>query len=114
MPLCEKIATYSYAPGEEKSYINKFIVDIAKERNVKVTPLSRVAVELHGGVFDIEWMRRNYSFMLCAFDPSQEVNNVAAYMTCMKHSPEWVKIIQSDHPELLGDTEYLYQERCVR
>jgi hypothetical protein len=113
LPLCPKIAAVSFPSGVPVSAVNRYISEDAARRGIKIAQLSPFVAEYRGSVSAISAFESNYRFLVCAFEPSQERDPRAAYMTCTAHSPFWIDAIKSDAPQNLMLQEHLYFERCV-
>lgn len=112
-PLCPEIAEASYPEGKGTGQvINLYVKEQAREREILVTPLSAYVAELHGSNVDLAWFTANYPQMLCAFDPRQVVLDRETYLSCIKHAPEWISIVRSQHPENLMLTQTKFRENC--
>jgi hypothetical protein len=113
-PLCPKLAAQSYQGAQPNTVISSYLWTQAKERRIKISPTSAFTAELSGSAKSLAWFRQNYAAMLCSFDDQQITNDESVYSVCMKHAQEWVRIVQSDHPENLMLQETLYAATCVK
>jgi hypothetical protein len=100
--------------GTPSSSVNHYLGQEAKRRGIEVAQLSPFVAEFQGPMWQLPEFERSYPFLLCAFDPLQEPDPRAAYMTCVAHAPAWIDRVQSETPQYLMVQEDLYLERCVR
>ena len=98
--------------GERGLVVNKYIMDQASARNIKIAVLSEYEAELYGTPADLQWFTQNYPAMLCAFDPRQNLSNRETYISCTSHAPQWIEIIRSQHPEYLMLRQTKFLENC--
>lgn len=114
LPLCPAIAKNSYPNGTEIHPVNKYTVDVMEKKDISAILLSEFTAEFSGYYSDIKWLEDNYSFLVCGFKPELELHPKATYISCMQHAVEWLKIVQSDEPELLMIDQTKFKANCVR
>ena len=113
LPLCPQVAQLSYPRGAAPSDVNRFVSDRARERRVRVTPLSTFVAEFRGYVGDVRWLERNYRTLLCAFDSSQVVDDGRLYGACMSNASGWIAVVQSARPEYLMLDKTFFKDTCA-
>lgn len=111
LPLCPKVAHFGM--GVPLSDVNRHLEQRLPARHIKVEPLSAFAAEFRGRFFDIHWLRQNYAFMLCAFNPKDVIEDEAFYNVCMANAPRWMEIVNSKRPEELLLSTTHYADTCV-
>lgn len=114
LPLCPKIAAASFPHGTQVSAVNWYVSEDAKRRGIKIAQFSPFVAEFRGSISALSSFESNYRFLVCAFDPEQEPDPRAAFMTCIAHAPSWIDAVKSEIPQNLMLQEHLYFERCVR
>jgi hypothetical protein len=112
LPLCPSIAAKSYPAGHSSSDVNWYTREQATRLGISISPVSAFAADFRGADWDVRWLQRNYPFMLCAFDPRQEVNVRSTYISCMRHAEEWIRRTQSKVPEDLMLEGVMFHENC--
>lgn len=112
LPLCPAIAARSYPPNAEASDVNWYTKQQAQRLRISISPVSAFAADFRGKVGSVRWLQRNYRFMLCAFDPRQELNDRSQYLSCMSHAKVWIDRTQSEKPEHLMLEEVMFHENC--
>lgn len=112
MPLCPAIAERSYSEGRGK-LINRFAVEAIELRSIEVIALSSYIAEFSGFTTNIDWLEKNYQYMVCGFDPRQITDDREAYISCMRHAPTWIRVVQSRAPEELLHNETYFRENCA-
>lgn len=95
------------------SAVNRYISEDAERRGINIAQLSPFVAEFRGSFSAISAFESNYRFLVCAFEPSQERDPRAAFMTCIAHSPFWIDAVKSEMPQNLMLQDHLYFERCV-
>lgn len=114
VPLCPAIARNSYPAGTwNGDPVNRYVAFQAERRELQLSPLSPFIAEVRGATGNVVWLQRNYRFMLCAFDPVQELADKSTYESCMAHADEWARIVQSEHPEHLLASQTLFEASCA-
>lgn len=113
LPLCPKVAQWSYPVGTQPSDINRFVSDRARERQLRITPLSRFTAEVSGFAWNVRWLEKHYVTLVCAFDPGQVIDDGRVYGACMSTASEWIRVVQSAHPEHLLVEQTLFKETCA-
>lgn len=114
LPLCPKVAAVSFPAATQTSPVNRYVAAEAQRRGLELTPLSPFVAEFSGPISTLSSFEANYRFLVCAFDPNQERDPRAAFMTCIAHAPYWIEAVKSEAPQNLMLQEHLYFERCVR
>lgn len=114
LPLCPALARASYEIGGPPSDINRILKERSDDHVIKIAQTSRFTAEFSSSLFAISWLKTNYPFLVCSFDPSQVDSVKVSYDICMRHVEEWIRIIGSDHPDELMLDPHGYQEACVR
>lgn len=113
LPLCPAIAANSYDSPDKLQFVNSYIARWAQERDIHITMLSPFVAAFEGAQFQLDELRENYRFMLCAFNPLLEVDDRSTYLSCMSHANQWVDIVRSASPENLLLVQTKYKENCV-
>jgi len=111
LPLCPKVAHLGMSTPS--SDVNQYLEQRLPARRIKVEPLSAFAAEFRGSLFSIHWLRRNYAFMLCAFNPKDVIEDEALYNVCMANAPRWMEIVSSKRPDELVLSTTHYVNTCV-
>lgn len=114
LPLCPKVAAVSFPVGTKISPVNWYVAEAAEQSGIKLTQLSPFVAEFRGTISSLRSFESNYRFLVCAFDPVQESDPRASFMTCVAHVPFWIEAVKSETPQNLMLQEHLYFERCVR
>lgn len=113
LPLCPSIADRSYVPPEADRHINRFALERSNALGIQHVTLSPFVAKYTGSAAAVDMLRAEYPFLLCAFEPRQELKDRETYMSCIRHAPQWIASIQSDAPERLMLAEYLFKENCA-
>jgi hypothetical protein len=113
LPLCPAFAEASYPSDGQGKFVNRFLVEQAEKRSVHINVLSEFTADFYGTHWELDWFKRNYRYMLCGFDPKQVVRVQDAYHSCMTNAAEWIRIVQSEHPEDLMRSEYYFYGNCA-
>jgi hypothetical protein len=116
LPLCPTVARISYSNNEEDVAINRLIIQEAKTRQIEINQLSWFAAEFSGYAPSVAAFKKNYRYMLCAFNPSNpkilQDKVRGTYQTCMTHAAEWIEKTTSG-PEILMTTDF-YENCAIR
>jgi hypothetical protein len=116
LPLCPAIARISYSTNQEDAVINRLIIQEAKARQIKINQLSWFSAEFSGYSPSVAAFKKNYRYMLCAFDPSNpkilQAKVRDTYQSCMTHAEEWIESTASK-PETLMTTNSVFYEDCA-
>jgi len=113
LPLCPRIAANSYASVDKSAVVNRYILEQAKKRNLKISILSSYVAEFVGASKDIRWLKANYKTMLCAFNPLLEIDDKTTYLSCMAHADRWITLVIDGNAERLMLTDTVFHENCT-
>lgn len=117
LPLCSKIADYSYInpnslPGKER-YLNFHLMERLKSSRIKINITSPFSAEFSGSVSSIRDLESDYAELICAFDPANVPNDASLFSSCMNHADEWIELVQAGKIEDLFLDQYRYKPNCV-
>ena len=112
LPLCPRLAEWSYPSGGGRGKTVNYFVDVnANRRGINIEPLSNFVANFTGSTWSAKWLKVNYKNMICAFDPRQMTGPANAsdnYLSCMGHADNWIAITASGnaHDLMLADTKF--------